>query len=426
MPPAALPAPAPIQLSGSIRARAEVVAGQVRPAFRDEESLTSLRTTLRADIGTGPVRLVAELWDSRAYGIADRSAAGTGEVNAVELVQAHVAADLGAALGPDSTLAITAGRMILNLGSRRLVAADDYRNTTNGYTGVRIDAARHDLSATLIWTMPQYRLPDGFADLRRNRVEVDRETLDAVLWGGIFTRRRALADTDIELTLLRFAERDSPALATRDRRLATAALRLFRAPRPGRFDHEFEAAWQWGRTRDGLGPALPLQAVAAGFVHADLGYSWAGGWQPRLSIEFDFASGDRPGGRYTRFDTLFGMRRADFSPSGIFATLARTNIVSPGARLEVAPTAATDAHLSARPLWADSASDIFATSGRRDAAPGAGRFAGYQLDTRLRHWLLPERLRAEANGAVLLNRGVLRGASRPTTIYVAMSLTSWF
>ena len=30
-----------------------------------------------------------------------------------------------------------AGRFTLNLGSRRLVAADDYRNATNGYTGLK-------------------------------------------------------------------------------------------------------------------------------------------------------------------------------------------------------------------------------------------------------------------------------------------------
>jgi hypothetical protein len=37
------------------------------------------------------------------------------------------------AFGPGSKLGFQAGRFTLNLGSRRLVAADDYRNTTSGY-----------------------------------------------------------------------------------------------------------------------------------------------------------------------------------------------------------------------------------------------------------------------------------------------------
>jgi hypothetical protein len=43
------------------------------------------------------------------------------------------------AFGTGTKLGLQAGRFTLNLGSRRLVAADDYRNTTNGYTGIRAD-----------------------------------------------------------------------------------------------------------------------------------------------------------------------------------------------------------------------------------------------------------------------------------------------
>src|SRR3546814_15575078 len=59
----------------------------------------------------------------------------------------------------------------------------------------------------------------------------------------------------------------------------------------------------------------------------DAGYSFGGSWKPRLSLEFDRASGDRRGGRQGRFDTLFGMRRADLAPAGLYNALARTNIV---------------------------------------------------------------------------------------------------
>lgn len=425
---AAIGDPGFLHLSGSLRARAEIIAGQPRTGFRDAESLISLRTTLRADLGNGPVRLVAEMFDSRAYGIARGGAVGTGEVNTLEFVQAHVAADLGAALGRDTRLTAQAGRMVLNLGSRRLIAADDYRNTTNGYTGVRIDAARGpDLAATVIYVLPQVRLPDNIAAIRRNRAEVDREGLDLRLWGGIASWHHALGSTDAELSFYRLDERDSPALATRDRHLSTLDLRVMKAPAVDHFDHEIEAAWQWGAERPGVAAALPAQQVAAGFVHADAGYSLA---HARLSAEFDFASGDRPGGKYTRFDTLFGMRRADFSPGALLAAIGRANLVAAGARVEVTPSARSDGHVTAQAMWAASASDAFATSGVRDPRPGASAFAGYELDSRWRHWLVPGRLRAEWNGTLLLHRGLLRTApnapAAPTTVYTSLALLTLF
>ena len=39
----------------------------------------------------------------------------------------------------------------MNLVSRRLVAADDYRNTTNGYTGMKADLRLADLTSASIF-----------------------------------------------------------------------------------------------------------------------------------------------------------------------------------------------------------------------------------------------------------------------------------
>jgi hypothetical protein len=66
----------------------------------------------------------------------------------------------------------------------------------------------------------------------------------------------------------------------------------------------------------------------------------------------------------------------------------------------------------------------------RDPTGRAGRFAGYELDSRVRHWLAPGRLRAEFNGVLLLRRGVLRDAPNapagPTTFYCSATLISFF
>jgi hypothetical protein len=428
---AAIGNPGWLHLSGNSRARIESLDDQVRPGFVANEDLFSLRTVIRADIGTGPLHLVGEIWDSRSYTIRPGSAAGTGEVNVLEPVQLHAIADLGPVFGAGSGLVVTAGRMVLNLGSRRLIAADDYRNTTNSYTGLRADiTARPRVQATFIYVLPQLRLPDGFDDVRNNRFALDHENFDARLWGGIVGLDHAFGPVHADASLFRFTERDAPGRPTRDRDLTTVDARLLVEPAPGGFDGEIEAAWQWGHTRNGLATALPLQDVAAGYIHVDVGYSLAGRWHPRLVAEFDLASGDRPGGRYTRFDTLFGMRRADFSPGGIFAALGRGNIVTPALRLELAPSPRSDGHLLARAMWSASASDGFSTTGVRDPTGRAGGFAGYEFDTRLRHWLVPARLRGEINADLLLRRGVLRTAPNApagaTTAYFSAAVTAFF
>ena len=77
--------------------------------------------------------MVGELWDSRVSGDKAGTPLLTGEVNRFELIQAYyVEWKPTAPFGRDTNATIQAGRFLLNLGSRRLVAADDYRNTTNG------------------------------------------------------------------------------------------------------------------------------------------------------------------------------------------------------------------------------------------------------------------------------------------------------
>jgi hypothetical protein len=113
----------------------------------------------------------------------------TSEVNTLEPVQAFVGYDLGPVLGPGTKVSVQGGRFTLALGSRRLIAADEYRNTVNSNTGVRVDiAGRRGLQATLIYALPAMRLPDDAASLRSGKVELDRESFDAVLWGGIVSR----------------------------------------------------------------------------------------------------------------------------------------------------------------------------------------------------------------------------------------------
>lgn len=424
-------APSPFDLSGSVRLRYEAIDGQARTGFDSRDALVNIRTQIMAVFDADSFEIGAELYDSRVYGDDRGTPLSTNEVNAFELVQAYVAADIANPLGRGTKLSLMAGRFILNLGSRRLVAADDYRNTTNGYTGVRADfAAPGGVKATLIYTLPQVRLPEDAASWRRNAVQMDRESFDLVLWGGLISKTKALGHAMTELSYFHLGERDTPGRPTRDRSLDTFGGRLIAEPTVGKFDYELEAFYQTGHISRSLAPTASAQSVSATFVHADMGYSFHSPWKPRLSIEFDRASGDKNGGSYGRFDTLFGMRRADLAPAGLYNVIARANVVTPGVRLEATPSKRLDWFASYRALWLASAEDSFSTTAVRDTTGRSGDFAGHQVEGRIRYWLVPSRLRFELDALVLAKGRFLRDApnapSKRTTRYASFNLTASF
>lgn len=416
------------KVSGSFRVRYEALSNQVRPTFNENEDVVSLRTTLFAERKSGPLRLGAEMYDSRVYGANRRSPVTTSEVNTFEMVQAYAALDLNPeGLGKTT---IQAGRMMLNLGSRRLVAADDYRNTTNSYTGLRINTTPLGIKATLLYVQPQLRLPDGQASVLDNAQRIDHQGRDLELFGFIAAKPKAFGATTVEVAYFGVKERDRPGRPTRDRDLDTVSGRLLLDPKPGRFDYELEAIGQTGTISAGLGANDATLKVRAGFVHADAGYTFVQDWKPRLSVELDAATGDKPGGRYGRFDTLFGMRRADLGPSGIYAAIGRTNLVTPGVRLEVVPGPAWEAFASVRGLWLAAKEDAFATTNVRDASGRSGRYAGVQAEGRVRYWIIKDRLRAEVNAAWLdKGRFLTTAPNAPRSgdeAYTSLNLTATF
>jgi len=426
----ALGNPVDFKLSGSIRLRYETLDGQPRAGLRAEDEQIAMRSTLFAEYDPGVLRAGLELFDSRAWLDEPGSAVSANEVNTLELVQAYVAADVEDPFGEGSKVGVQAGRFTLNLGSRRLVAADDYRNTTNGYTGVRADLTTSDVSVTAIYVLPQIRLPDDLPSIRDQQVKWDREDFDLQLWGGYVARPGTLSGATVELGYFGLLERDWPGHPTRNRNLDTFSARVIRDPKAGRPDFAIEGIYQTGDIRASSAPNAAEQEVSAWFLHADAGYLFAGDTRLRVSVEYDHASGDRPGGKYGRFDTLFGMRRADLAPAGIYNAIGRANIETAGMRVELAPDPRWDAFAVYRAMWLAEESDSFSTTGVRDATGASGSFAGHQLEARVRYWIVPSFLRAEVNALWLAKGRFLKNAPNAPdtgdTHYLATSVTATF
>src|SRR3546814_14838671 len=104
-----------------------------------KDDFISVRTPLAAEYDAGPLRSGAEVMDSRAYDADRGSSAGNGDVNALELIQAYVGADLDDALGNVTDTNLDIGRFKMDLGSRRLFVQNNFRNTTIAFAGARKD-----------------------------------------------------------------------------------------------------------------------------------------------------------------------------------------------------------------------------------------------------------------------------------------------
>ncbi|NCP23033.1 MAG: alginate export family protein [Erythrobacter sp.] len=405
----ALGDPEGLTITGSARVRYEALGNQFRPGLDRNDDLVTMRFTLAAEYDAGPVRIGGELYDARAYGGDEGSSVGNGDVNALELVQAYIGLDVGDGFGMGTQATLTAGRFTMDLGSRRLVGRNNFRNATNAFTGARFDVkGSEERALTAFFTMPQQRLPADKASILDNEVEWDREGSDLLFYGLFGTTK--IADHTAELYIYGLDEDDRPDNATRDRRLFTPGLRVLRAPKIGRIDYQVEYAYQFGEHSVSTAPGAAKQDVSAHFLHAEIGRRFDASWQPRLAAVYDLATGDKAGGDYGRFDSLYGPRRFDYGPTGIYGPLGRNNISAVGADFEFKPSPRLDGFIKYRAAWLDSPSDSFANTGVRDETARSGSFGGHQIETRLRYWLVPEFLRLDTGGAVLFNGRFLREA----------------
>ncbi len=393
-------------IEGSVRARAEVVDGQVRPGAPDSDAMLSFRTLITASYDFGGVHLTAELDDARSYFQHGQSTAGTSESNALEPLQAYLGIELGAVAGQKGKGVLRLGRFTASSGSGRLLDRPDWSNSPNSFLGANLDwsSARGD-RLQLIAVRPFDKLPSDRASIEDNRVELDRANAGLHFWGGSFTRAKALAGANAEVFAYALDERDRAGRATRDRDLFTFGGRINRTPGKGKVDFELEGALQHGTTRGSTSASDLLdRKVRAGMANVEIGYTFASGWTPRVTAFFGYASGETSATDYRRFDPLFGGRRGDFGPLSLYGPASWSNVVSPGVAIEAKPSKAWDFSVKARKFLLASATDSFAATSVRDASGASGRDAGTQVEGRVRNWLVPKMLRVEA-GAAFLAKG---------------------
>jgi hypothetical protein len=425
------------------RARYEHLANDFRSTSTGNASGLFLRTLLHAELRLSPVVVGAELQDARAY-VLDETPVNTSTTNPLELLRAYVGLRLKDALMDGDTLSATLGRMTLDLqripmppspterATRRLLARNDFRNTINGFNGLDVHwLSPNEHFVRFLAAFPVGRLPSEPEELLANDIVFDRENTHTILWSAFYSSPPVLSGAHVEGYIVGLHESDATDTETANRRLLTPGARFFRAPKAGQVDFMLEAMLQVGTSRASNKPEDTTDLDHLAFSGAaSLGYQIAHAWKPRVVAQYDFASGDADptDDANQRFDTLFGARRFDFGPTGLYGALARTNLHSPGVRFEAAPHRMVDGFVAYRWNWLASAKDAWTSATLRDTTGESGSFIGSQIEGRLRFSPFPRNLSFETGAAYFLRGDFARdaegGRSAPAT-YVYGQITGW-
>jgi hypothetical protein len=180
-----------------------------------------------------------------------------------------------------------------------------------------------------------------------------------------------------------------------------------------------ESAFQVGASRASASASDTTDLDhSAHYQHAQIGYTFNAPWSPRFLAQYDYASGDDDpnDGDTERFDTLFGARRFEYGPTGIWGAFARSNIDSPGYRLIVKPTDTVSAFIGHRMFWLASDQDAWTTTGTvstpaiRDKDGRSGDFLGHQIEASVTWNVIPKNLAVETGVAYLIKGDFAKNA----------------
>lgn len=418
------------------RSRYENLEDQFRPGvgLSSSDVALALQTSVFVDAGRGRVRFSGEIMDSRHELNDEGSVIATSMVNALEPLQAAVSVSLPGLLQDGSTSTLRAGRFTMDVGRRRFVSRSGNRNTITSYAGVDWQWRGEDgRNARAFLVDPMRILPTSPAELLDNEIELDHGNRDTH-FAGLFYEFQPLPSRDrVELFWYGLDQGDRPNNDALPRDIDSFGARFFRPSAKGMWSYEVETLWQTGKSSaTAAGVTRRDLDHSALFYHWEVGYAFDAGWSPVLLLQFDSASGDEDpfDDRNEGFDTLFGERRFDFVPQGIWAAFARGNLKTPGLRLTSTPKPRWQTMLSYRNYELEAARDVWSGVGLRDLTGQAGRSIGRQLEGSVTWAAIKDRMSVEAGFAHIWAGSFFREVSgarfRGDPTYFYLTLTTNF
>ncbi len=412
-----LDAPDWLKISGSIRPRYESLHNQFNAGRTGDDEFLGVQSLLKVEAGRDFI-VGGEILDARRI-IGDAAGSSAGEIDALEPLQLYAAWRPADFLMDGARTDLTLGRFTMDLGSRRLAARSGMRNVLAAFDGVRgVWTSPTGVKLTGFLTAPVNRTPSDVPSALDNDIEFN-EQADTTRFSGWHVEAPIIHAVNGEVYLFDLDEDDGADFATRNRDLVTVGARLKRAPKANTWDIDLEYAKQTGSVHATASPAdiTPLDQDAS-MLHAEAGWTFDAPWRPRVSLHWDYVSGDSSPADLSseRFDPLFGDRAFELGPTSTWAMILRSNLDSPGVRLELRPDGRNEVVAMVRDVKLDSETDSFANTGVRDITGASGKNVGTHLELRWRHQIIPDSLRLAIGGAALLRGSFFRNAPNATQL----------
>ena len=388
--------------SGTTRFRYENLNDQFRKNLTGSDKVLAIRNLLAGSWRGKNLGFTAELQDSRAYMDDRGTPLSKSVINTSELLQSYGSVfwnNTSSAWIEDSQLKF--GRFTLDIGSRRFVERNGYRNTINAFQGFHwATNFGNNSSFDVFFTRPIKILPYDAANLDGNNYQYDRVSKTKEFWGAHLRNFNILGDIFLDLFTYGYKEKDTRSVATLDRDVYAPGFRLLKPKRPGMFDFELETAFRQGSQSKSLSKVAKKVRVRSHMIHFEAGFSFHSKWAHRLNVEFDLATGDdSESDTIERYDRFYGTRRGDLGNTSIHGPLTRSNVVVPGFRWSF-DNGFTDGRIVLQKPNLESGTDRWFIAGYFDPKGMSGVDIGTTLDFRIRHWLDPNRIRVELGGSV--------------------------
>lgn len=287
------------------------------------------------------------------------------DVNRQEIIQAIAELHFKDALGPDRPLRLQAGRMAFEYTDRRLLARNEWRNTTNNFQGFRaiLGQQSNDWQVDFLALKPVNRRVD----------EPDDAVHNQWFYGVVGDWRRWSDVVTLQPYYLLLKQQDLGGATARE--IHTAGLRAYGATGKTGFDWDLQGILQFGDD----GPRDHRAQAAT----AEVGYLFEHDWKPRVGFFLGYASGDKDpnDGSDERFDRLFGFAR----PWSSNDYIQFENILTPKTRVEFQPAKDVRVDLGWSWYWLASDTDRWsAANNLRDPSGQSGSYMGNEFDIRLR------------------------------------------
>jgi hypothetical protein len=335
----------------------------------DDFVLWRTRLYLGVREGLGPLRLAVELVDSRRSG--GQFPPDERDMNLTEPIQAYAELYFAAGAGKGRPVSIKAGRQAFEYLDRRLLARNEWRNTSNTFDGLRGTVGR----ASNAWQLDVLAL----RPVRRLLSGLDQPDDTQWLAGAILDLRRWSRVATLQPYVLHLSQDVSRGTVRTDRDIPTVGVRAFGLVGRTGVDWDVDLAAQSGEDR-------PRRHRASAFV-VEGGYSPKHPWKPRFSTNHTHASGDRNPADLAsnRFERLFGFARP-FSASDY---IQWENLRAQKVRVELTPTPALRIDAGWSAYWLASATDRWNVAGLRDPSGRSGTHMGNEFDVRVRFPVTP-------------------------------------